>query len=54
MGLKAAIRQSDRYFHCNHVSQEAWTHILPAARQLQLSFTFWQDLHTNKLIGREL
>ncbi len=32
---------------------EAWQHIMPAALLLQRSFTSWQDLQTNYLIGRE-
>jgi hypothetical protein len=32
---------------------EAWTHIMPAALRLQQSFTSWQDLQSDYLIGRE-
>ena len=32
---------------------EAWDHIMPAARRLQLAFDSWRDLQSNFLIGRE-
>lgn len=32
---------------------EAWNHIMPAARTLQSTFTSWDDLGENYLIGRE-
>ncbi len=32
---------------------EAWDHIMPAALQLQQTFTSWQDLEDDFLIGRE-
>jgi hypothetical protein len=32
---------------------EAWDHIMPAARRLQLTFNSWQDLQNDYLIGRQ-
>jgi hypothetical protein len=32
---------------------DAWDHIMPAARRLQLTFNSWQDLQSDFLIGRE-
>jgi hypothetical protein len=32
---------------------EAWDHIMPAALRLQQTFSSWQDLQSNFLIGRE-
>jgi hypothetical protein len=32
---------------------EAWDHIMPAALRLQQTFTSWQDLQSDFLIGRE-
>jgi hypothetical protein len=32
---------------------EAWDHIMPAALRLQQTFSSWQDLQTDYLIGRE-
>jgi hypothetical protein len=32
---------------------EAWDHIMPAARRLQLTFDSWQELQSDFLVGRE-
>lgn len=31
---------------------EAWSHIMPAARKLQSTFSSWQDMGTNYVVGR--
>lgn len=47
--VNPVIQKQDFYMS----EAEAWDHIMPAALRLQQTFSSWQDLQTDYLIGRE-
>jgi hypothetical protein len=52
--LVRVINLSRRGYLAGYLSeQEAWEHIMPAARHLQKTYSSWQDLTDNYVLGRE-